>query len=40
MPWGFTLYAAYLWEWMEEARELDLDHQRWDGESPAHRGDD
>lgn len=35
MPWVFGLYASYVWEWMHQARELELDLIRWDGESPA-----
>jgi hypothetical protein len=41
MPW--IIFAKFaVWPWQEEAadRELELDHLRWDGESPAFRGDD
>lgn len=42
MAWMFfTPYTAAIWVWMMEARELERDLIRWDGESPAQqRGDE
>lgn len=37
MPWiFFTPYGYVVWQWMMEQRDLEFDHQRWDGESPAY----